>query len=113
MHTVGTLARDPHVWSRVNKALYNLTKDFASYPKTVFLDTQTSDLLQEMETSYPEVFAAAQKFISAVASHVSADVSVLKIDDIWDDTAPADLHSLGSLNNIVQSVYLNLTFYEQ
>ena len=114
MDTAGTLARDPQLWSRVNKALYsNLTEDFTSYPKSVFIDPQTSDLLQDMEVSYPEVFAAAQGFIDAVADHISADISVLNIDDIWADSAPAELHGLGSLDTVVQSVYINLTFYEQ
>jgi Asp-tRNA(Asn)/Glu-tRNA(Gln) amidotransferase A subunit family amidase len=39
LDTAGTLARDPEIWSRVNRVLYgNLTDNFTSYPKMIIID---------------------------------------------------------------------------
>lgn len=114
MDTAGTLARDPQVWSRVNRVLYsNLTDDYISYPTVVLIDSQSTDLLEQLEEEYPEVHASAQGFIDAVAAHLSAEVNTISIDSIWNETGPSDLVEQGSLESIIQGVYLNLTFYEQ
>jgi hypothetical protein len=70
--------------------------------------------LKELETAYPEVHAAAQGFIDALADHLGAEVSVVNLDDRWADTAPSELlDAEPRLDMLIQSIYLNCTFYEQ
>lgn len=116
MDTAGTIARDPEIWARINKVLYaNLTNTFTEYPKSIFIDGgYAAPLLEDLEREYPEVHAAAQGFIDAVADHLSAEVSVVNLDEVWAKTAPEELTGASrDLDSLIQSVYLNCTFYEQ
>lgn len=116
LDTAGTMARDPEIWSRVNRVLYsNLADSFEAYPKAIIIDGgNTAPLLKLLETDYPEVHAAAQGFIDALADHLGAEVSVANLDNLWADTAPSDLlKAEPRLDMMIQSVYYNCTFYEQ
>lgn len=113
MDTSGILARDPDVWSKINKVLYSdTTKEFNSFPTTILLDPSTSDLLNQTQTQFPEIYDAMNSFIEAISEILSANASEFSIDQAWNETGPAS-YAGDNLNELVQGTYGNLTRYEQ
>ncbi|KAM5341166.1 hypothetical protein ACJ41O_015275 [Fusarium nematophilum] len=112
MDTAGMLARDPSLWSKINKALYAGTiKEYREYPASIFLDPSSAEVLSEAKGEFPEIAAAATAFLNSLSELLSANVSVFSIDDAWNKSAPAAFDE--PISTITDNVYRNLTTYEQ
>ncbi|KAK7413375.1 hypothetical protein QQX98_007752 [Neonectria punicea] len=113
MDTAGILARDPVIWSKVNKALYaGSIKDYRKYPKSIFIDPSSAEALATAEEQFPELAAAATKFINSLSKLLSANASTFSIDEEWNKSSPTAFIET-PISSIVDNVYRNLTWYEQ
>jgi hypothetical protein len=114
MDTSGTLARDPKLWSAVNKVLYaDATKDYTSFPNQVYLvaDYSMTDLLQGASEGDPSAIALYD-FITGLTKLLNATIDNFSLDVVW---KKASSHSIVNtiLADAVSAIYGNLTTYEQ
>ncbi|KAJ4181844.1 hypothetical protein NW755_010843 [Fusarium falciforme] len=110
MDTSGILARDPLLWSKVNRVLYSETKEYRKYPKTIYLDPESKATISNLQDYFLEVSEAAQNFLNALTKLLSAEVKTFSLDKAWEKSGPDPDDSLSDITNFV---YRNLTRYEQ
>lgn len=121
LDTVGVLARDPAIWSRINAILLdddkNSTweKQYARYPSQIIIDPVALRDMQSYNVTHPELSAAMQAFTSALANLTSATVNNTNFEMRWDETRPRPDDGLDGLplGQVVHEGYRNITAYEQ
>lgn len=115
MDTSGVLARDPGVWSKINKVLYSgFAKEFTKFPKKIYVnagDVQSALSPEKLIGPGSEKLVdRLNNFTEALASLVNGNTTSLSVDDLWlssNDTGHTTLSDLAS------DLYSNLTRYEQ
>ncbi|KAL6362463.1 hypothetical protein LRP88_03745 [Fusarium phalaenopsidis] len=110
MDTSGILARDPLLWSKINRVLYSETKEYHKYPKTIYLDPESKATISNLQDYFLEVSEAAQNFLDNLTKLLSAEVKTFSLDKAWGKSGP---DPDDSLSDITSFVYRNLTRYEQ
>ncbi|RSL64801.1 hypothetical protein CEP54_004627 [Fusarium duplospermum] len=110
MDTSGILARDPLLWSKINRVLYSETKEYHNYPKTIYLDPQSKATISNLQDYFVEVADVAQHFLDALTKLLSAEVKTFSLDKAWDKSGSDPDNSL---SDVTSFVYRNLTRYEQ
>jgi Asp-tRNA(Asn)/Glu-tRNA(Gln) amidotransferase A subunit family amidase len=114
MDTSGTLARDPKLWSAVNKVLYaDTTKEYNSFPNQVYLvaDYNITDLQQGASEGDPSAIALYD-FITGLTKLLNATIDNLSLDVVWNKTTPHSIVNT-TLADAISAIYGNLTTYEQ
>lgn len=112
--TSGTLARNPKLWSAVNKVLYaDSTKDYTSFPNQVYLvaDYNMTDLRQGASEGDPSAIALYD-FITGLTQLLNATIDNFSLDIEWNKTTPHSIFNT-TLADAVSAIYGNLTTYEQ
>ncbi|KAM0418629.1 hypothetical protein ACHAPT_012432 [Fusarium lateritium] len=110
MDTSGILARDPLLWSKINRVLYSETKEYKKYPTTIFLDPESKATLFDLDDYFTDVSETARHLLDTLTKLLSAKVKTFSLDEAWDKSGP----DLGApLSDITDFVYRNLTRYEQ
>ncbi|KAK9438002.1 glutamyl-tRNA(Gln) amidotransferase [Metarhizium brunneum] len=113
MDTVGMLARDPLLWSKINRVLYaGSVKEFAKFPKSILLDPSSAKKLSAAKQEYPKMAAAANNFLNHVSKILAANVSTFSIDEAWNKSTPVAFNTT-PIVNAVDRIYSDLTRYEQ
>lgn len=113
MDTVGMLARDPLLWSKINRVLYaGSVKEFAKFPKSIFLDPSSATELSAAKETYPKMAAAATNFLNHLSKILAANVSTFSIDEAWNKSTPVAFNTT-PIVNAVDLIYNKLTRYEQ
>jgi hypothetical protein len=113
MDTSGILARDPVIWSKVNRVLYaDTTEEYPELPSEILFDVGSQQTLSQLEDQYPEAAKAVTNFMNGLSSLLSANATVFSADDAWSNSTPKAFEDL-SITTVVNSVYGNLTRYEQ
>ncbi|KAF5120173.1 Glutamyl-tRNA(Gln) amidotransferase subunit A [Metarhizium anisopliae] len=113
MDTVGMLARDPLLWSKINRVLYaGSVKEFAKFPKSILLDPSSAKKLSAAEQEYPKMAAAANNFLNHLSKILAANVSTFSIDEAWNKSTPVAFNTT-PIVNAVNRIYGGLTRYEQ
>lgn len=113
MDTVGLLARDPLLWSKINKVLYKGSfTGYNRYPKKIFIDPSSAKELTEAKLKHPEMAATVTKFLHYLSKTLSANISTFSIDDAWNKSTPTAFNTT-PIANAVDLVYNKLTRYEQ
>ncbi|KAI9898060.1 hypothetical protein N3K66_006420 [Trichothecium roseum] len=120
LDTVGVLARDPAIWSRINAALLEddddaWEKQYARYPSQIIVDPVALRDMQDYNVTHPELSAAIHAFTSALANVTSAAVNRTNFEMRWDETRPRPDDGLDGLplGQVVHEGYRNITAYEQ
>ncbi|OJJ30139.1 hypothetical protein ASPWEDRAFT_176808 [Aspergillus wentii DTO 134E9] len=104
MDTSGILARDPQVWSAVNKVLYaGYAKEYRKYPRKIYLDESIS------RSEYPGV----SNFIKGLTRVLQGTHSNFSIADTWANTTHTGSLKQVEIANSISQIYANLTQYEQ
>ncbi|KAF4466356.1 Glutamyl-tRNA(Gln) amidotransferase subunit A [Fusarium albosuccineum] len=113
MDTSGMIARDPVVWSKINRALYAGTiKEYKLLPENIFLDPNSKQGLSELAEEAPEIVTAAENFLNSLSKILSANVTTFSIDKAWSRSAP-DTFKTAPISGLTGAIYGNLTRYEQ
>ncbi|KAF5022967.1 hypothetical protein F66182_4979 [Fusarium sp. NRRL 66182] len=113
MDTAGVMARDPIIWSKINKALYAGTiKEYAGLPSEILLDENSKPMLKELQDISPDAAAAAARFLDGISQVLSTNITSYSLDDGWGNSTPKSFGD-DSIVDIVDRVYSNLTLYEQ
>ncbi|KAG5764035.1 hypothetical protein H9Q72_007882 [Fusarium xylarioides] len=113
MDTSGIIARDPAVLSKFTRSLYAGTiREYSGLPSEVLLDSGSEQFLLNLEKDSPKAANAVGEFLNSLTSLLSTDGSVFSTDSAWTNSTPKAFSDV-VLSNIVGSVYLNLTTYEQ
>ncbi|KAF5003629.1 hypothetical protein FDECE_9835 [Fusarium decemcellulare] len=113
MDTSGMIARDPIVWSKINRALYAGTiKEYKLLPEIILLDPDSKQALSQLEEETPEIVTAAENFLNSLSKILSANVTTFSIDKAWSRSAPDDFKA-APIAGLTTAVYGNLTRYEQ
>lgn len=115
MDTGGTIARDPELWALVNKVLYeNTTKEYTSFPTSIYFsaDYRMADLQRGAQEGDPSA-AALFDFFQALAKYMNATIENISLDTAWKKTSPHQSAGNATLAEAVDSIYGNLTTYEQ
>lgn len=113
MDTSGMFARDPVVWSKVNKALYAGNVDeYNKYPKSIYLDPNLEEIIAEFNGTYPELQSAVEGFLDALTNITSGKAVTFNVDEAWNASIPTALADK-QLAPVVNRVYGNLTTFEQ
>ncbi|BCR90953.1 uncharacterized protein ACHE_60839S [Aspergillus chevalieri] len=115
MDTSGILARDPRVWSEINKVLYSgFAKEFTKFPKKIYVNAgDVQSALSPNELIGPGSAKLVEKlnnFTEALASLVNGNTTSLSVDDLW--TSSNDTGNT-TLRDLTSNLYSNLTSYEQ
>ncbi|KAH7262788.1 hypothetical protein BKA59DRAFT_505813 [Fusarium tricinctum] len=113
MDTSGILARDPVIWSKVNRVLYaDTTEEHSELPSEILFDVGSRQTLSQLEDEYPKAAKAVTDFLNGLSSLLSANATVFSADDAWSNSTPKAFGNL-PITTVVDSVYGNLTRYEQ
>ncbi|KAF5701595.1 glutamyl-tRNA(Gln) amidotransferase subunit A [Fusarium mundagurra] len=113
MDTSGIIARDPAILSKFTRSLYAGTiREYSGLPSEVYLDSGSERFLLNLEKDSPKAANAVGEFLNSLTSLLSTDGRVFSIDSAWTNSPPKAFSDV-ALSNIVGSVYLNLTAYEQ
>lgn len=108
MDTSGILARDPILWSKINRVLYSETKDYHKYPNTIYLDPGSKAEIDDLK-DYADATGAAKNFLDALTKLLSAQVKDFSLDKTWASGSGSGV----PLSDITGRVYRSLTRYEQ
>ncbi|KAJ4251864.1 hypothetical protein NW762_011161 [Fusarium torreyae] len=110
MDTSGILARDPVIWSKVNKALYAGTiKDYSGFPSEILVDISSESIVSQLGD---DAVQAVTDFINGLSSLLSANYTTFSVDKAWKESTPKALKDT-FIADIVDNIYSNLTQYEQ
>ncbi|KAL4728798.1 hypothetical protein ACLX1H_003197 [Fusarium chlamydosporum] len=113
LDTAGMLARDPVIWGKINRVLYGeTTKEYNQLPSQIYIDPGSQATIDDFGRRYPEAGEAVNKFLAGLSTLLSANVTSLLVDDVWNASKPESYADMG-LGDIISNLYGGLTFYEQ
>lgn len=116
METSGTFARDPAVWSAVNKALYaGYAKEYAAFPKKIYWASSwtLADVANDASNNDGDAIVF-QKFFKELDDFFGNGFVFVdgSLDDLWNSTGALAANNI-SLADSVTNVYRLLVRYEQ
>lgn len=113
LDTAGMLTRDPLIWGKINRVLYGeTTKEYNQFPSQIYIDPGSQAMIDDFGRRYPEAGEAVNKFLDGLSTLLSAKVTSLLVDDVWNASKPESYADMG-LGDIISNLYGGLTFYEQ
>ncbi|GKU07434.1 glutamyl-trna amidotransferase subunit a [Fusarium langsethiae] len=113
MDTAGILVRDPLIWAKINKVLYDdAVEDYDELPSKIFLDPTTQHLIESFEKNSRQAAEAVTVFLDGLSKLLSTEPKILDAGDLWSNSTP-EAYEGRPLGDVVESLYSNLTAYEQ
>ncbi|RGP60987.1 glutamyl-trna amidotransferase subunit a [Fusarium sporotrichioides] len=113
MDTAGILVRDPLIWSKINKVLYDdAVEDYDDLPSNIFLDPTTQLQIEDFERDSPQAAEAVKDFLEGLSKLLSVKPKTLDFDSLWRNSTP-EAYKGRPLGEAVSFLYTNLTVYEQ
>ncbi|UZP46539.1 hypothetical protein NXS19_014351 [Fusarium pseudograminearum] len=113
MDTAGIIVRDPRMWARINKVLYDdELEDYDGLPSEIFLDPSTKSDIQDLERKSTQAAEAVEGFLDGLSKILSAKPKTIDVDNLWSNSTPKEYNGT-SLGEAVGILYGKLTRWEQ